>query len=321
MGFPLLIQAPLSGYTDSPFRRIVKEYGADVVYSEMISSIGIVKHQKKSISLGYFKEEERPIFLQIFGESPEIMGNAAVILVEKFSPDGIDINMGCPVKKVVKSGGGSALLKDLSLIRKIVKRVRDVVKCSLSVKIRSGWDEDESLKIAKVIEDAGADILVIHPRTRQQFFSGNADWEIVKRIKSNISIKVIGNGDIRLDSQAKELYEYTGVDGIMIGRESLEKPYIFSSIKYYFENGIERYISDEEMFDIIKKYIDYECSYRGEERALQFIRKELIHLLKGRKNSHKIKNKIFRVDNKIELLKMLREEFSDDRIISSLIRS
>jgi len=321
MGLPLLIQAPLSGYTDSPFRRIVKNYGADVVYSEMISSIGVVRRQEKSLSFGYFVNEERPIFLQIFGKDPEIMKYASAILMERFSPDGIDINMGCPVRKVANAGAGAALLKDLSLIKRIVEQVRSVVKRQLSVKIRAGWDEDKSMEIAKTIEDAGADILVIHPRTREQFFSGMADWSIIKDIKSKMYIKVIGNGDVRSLSQAKELYEWTGVDGIMIGRASLATPSIFSSIKYYFENGVEKVVSDEEVFNYIEKYINYECDYRGEERALHFIRKEIIQMLKGRRNSHKLKNKIFRINDKIELLEILREEFSDDRIVAGIIRN
>ncbi len=321
MGFPILIQAPLSGYTDSPFRKIVKDYGVDVVYSEMISSAGIVRQQEKTLSLAYFTKEERPIFLQLFGAESEIMKDAASIVAERFSPDGIDINMGCPVKKVVKSGAGAALLRNTTIVREIVKKVKSVIKCPLSVKIRSGWDEDKSLEIAKVIEDAGADIIAIHPRTREQFFSETADWKVLKNVKSRIKIPVIGNGNVQSPYQAKTLYEYSGVDGIMIGRASLRKPYIFSSIKHYFEKGIPLLVNNEEIFHIVEKYVNYECTYRGEGRALKYTRKMIIQLLKGRKNSHRVKNEIFKIDNKVALLKILRREFSDDRIESSILRN
>jgi len=321
MGSPLLFQSPLSGYTDSPWRKIVKEYGADVVYSEMISSIGIVRNHKKTLSLAYFTTSEKPIFLQIFGADPEIMKDAAVMLVDKFAPDGIDINMGCPVKKVVKSGAGAALLKNINLAKKIVKKVKSGINCPLSIKMRIGWDKDESLKIAREIEDAGADILVIHPRTREQFFEGMADWEVMKKIKSCVRIKVIGNGDVKNPHQAKDLYEFSGVDGIMIGRASIEKPYIFSTIKTYFKTGTALPIEDEENFQIIVKYINYECDYRGEEMALRYIRKVIVSMLRGRRNSHKIKNEIFKMDNKDAVLKILKGAFADDRTAKCDIRT
>jgi len=321
MGFPILIQAPLSGYTDSPFRKIVKDYGADVVYSEMISSAGIVRQHEKTLSLAYFTEEERPIFLQLFGAEPEIMRDAAAILTERFSPDGIDINMGCPVKKVVKSGAGAALLRDTAIVKEMVRKVKSVVNCPLSVKIRSGWNEDKSTEIAKVIEDAGADIIAIHPRTRGQFFSETIDWKVLKNVKSRLKIRVIGNGDVQSPYQAKTLYEYSGVDGIMIGRASLQKPYIFSSIKHYFEKGTPLLVNDEEIFHIVERYVNYECAYRGEERTLKYIRKMIIQILKGRKNSHRVKNEIFKIDNKLAFLEILRREFLSDRTESSIVRN
>ena len=226
-----IILAPMAGITDLAFRKLCKEQGAGLVETEMVSSKAIYYNDEKTLKMLNTDGEKRPISIQIFGNEPDVMAEATKFLNDK--ADIIDINMGCPAPKVVKNGDGSKLLLNLDLVKEIVESVVKVSKVPVTVKIRKGWDEEHivAVEAAKIIEKAGASAITIHGRTRTQFYSGNADWDIIRKVKESVSIPVIGNGDIIDGKSAKDMFEKTGVDGIMIGRATLGNPWIFKEIR------------------------------------------------------------------------------------------
>ena len=224
-----VILAPLAGYTDLPFRLLCKEYGAGLVYSEMISCHGLSYHQQKTIDMLHTVPEERPFSVQLFGSEPDIMGDAAAFLSD-MPIDFIDINMGCPVKKVTKKGAGSALMKTPELAAEIIRQVKDKGKKPVTVKIRSGWTHQSinAPTFAQMAEDHGADAVAIHGRTWSDGFSGQADWSVIASVKRSVSISVIGNGDITSYEEGLKMMEDTGCDGVMIGRGAMGHPWVFS---------------------------------------------------------------------------------------------
>ena len=235
-----VILAPMAGVCNSAFRKICKEMGASLVCAEMVSDKGMVYNSKKTKEMLYFEESERPISQQIFGSSKETFVEAAKMIYEIMHPDIIDINMGCPVPKVaVRSQAGSALLKNPDLIYEIVSSVVKAVPVPVTVKIRSGWDNNSinAVEVAKVIEKAGASAITVHPRTRSQLYSGKADLEIIKKVKESVSIPVIGNGDITSIESAKYMLEYTKCDAIMIGRGVLGNPWLIKEIDTYLNEN------------------------------------------------------------------------------------
>jgi tRNA-dihydrouridine synthase B len=223
------VLAPLAGYTDLPFRLLCKEYGAGLVYSEMISCHGLSYRQQKTIDMLQTVPEEHPFAVQLFGSEPDVMGDAAAFLSD-LPIDFIDINMGCPVKKITKNGAGSALMKTPDLAAKIIRQVRDKGKKTVTVKIRSGWTHQaiNAPDFAKMAEDNGADAIAIHGRTWSDGFSGKADWSVIAAVKNAVSIPVIGNGDITSYNDGQKMMEETGCDGVMIGRGAMGRPWIFS---------------------------------------------------------------------------------------------
>ena len=305
--------APMAGITDRPFRIICKEFGPGLVYTEMISSKGLFYNDKKTDLLLNMKNEKHPIAAQIFGNDIEAMKYAATY-ISNFA-DIIDINMGCPAPKVVKNGDGSRLLLNLELVEKIVT---EVVKCSkvpVTVKIRKGWDSDNivAVEAAKIIEKAGASAITIHGRTRDEFYSGTADWDIIKQVKESVNIPVIGNGDIKTKEDAQKMFEQTGVDGIMIGRATLGNPWIFEEIISYLENGEQvqsRVISNEEKLQIILKHINLEVEEKGEITAVKEMRKHISWYIKNCKEASKFRDIVNKIDTREDLENSIKEYFN-----------
>ena len=302
--------APMAGICDSAFRRICKEMGAGLVFAEMVSDKALMYNDKKTISMLKMCENERPIAQQIFGSDKESMVIAAKKVYEIMKPDIIDINMGCPVKKVaLRAHAGSALLKDENKVREIVSAVVKAVPCPVTVKIRSGWASNSinAVQIAKIIEEAGASAITVHPRTRAQGYEGKADWNIIKEVKNSVNIPVIGNGDIRTIDDALRMIEETNCDAIMIGRGALTNPLIFKQYKMYQENKNIKPITKEQRIDIALKHFKYLLEIKSEKIAVVQMRSHIAWYIKGLEGSKDIKNEIFKCTSKEELIQILNE--------------
>ena len=303
--------APMAGFCNSAFRRIAREMGAGLVFAEMVSDKALFYGDKKTLEMLKMTEEDRPIAQQIFGSDKESFVIAAKKVMEIMKPDIIDINMGCPVPKVaVKSQAGSALLKNPKKIEEIVKAVVEAVPVPVTVKIRSGWDQNSinAVEVAKVIEKAGASAITVHPRTRSQGYSGKADWSIIKKVKESVNIPVIGNGDIKDALDAKRMIEETNCDAVMIGRAALSNPFIFKEINYYFKtNELLPKVKDTEKIDLALKHLDYLLEIKNEKVAILEMRTIASNYIKGMEGSTKIKQSIFTCKTKDELIKILKD--------------
>ena len=306
-----VVLAPMAGISNSAYRTIIKEMGCGLIYAEMVSDKAITYGSKKTIDMLYMTDFERPISQQIFGSDKESFIKSAKYIYENMKPDIIDINMGCPVPKVaVRAQAGSALLKDPDKVYEIVKAVKEAVPCPVTVKIRSGWDENSinAVEIAKVIEKAGADAIAVHPRTRAQGYSGKANWNIIKEVKENVNIPVIGNGDILTCYDAKRMLDETGCDAIMIGRGVLGNPWLIKECIDYLENGKEpKEVSVEEKINMIKYHIELLRKTKCDKLALLEIRSHASWYLKGIKNSSKLRTNICKAKNIEELLNLIEE--------------
>jgi len=299
----------MAGVSNISYRQIIKEMGAGLIYSEMISTLGIYHGGKKTIDLINFEETERPISIQIFGTDIESFVNAAKFIEDNFHPDIIDINMGCPVPKVaIKSQAGSALLKNPDKIYEIVKNIVDNIKTPITVKIRSGWDEKNinAVTVAKKIEQAGASAIAIHARTRSQGYNGNADWNIIKEVKAAVKIPVIGNGDIKTIYDAKKMLEETKCDAIMIGRAALGNPwFIKECIEFIENNKIIDKPTNIDKIKMIKKHYELIKKYTNVTQALLEIRSHALWYLKGIPGVKETKNKIVQAKTEQEFLNIL----------------
>lgn len=304
-----IILAPMAGVTDLPFRKLCKECGAGLVETEMVSAKAVFYGDDKTLSMLKTSDEKRPISMQIFGNEPDVMAKAAEFLNDK--ADIIDINMGCPAPKVVKNGDGSKLLLDLELVSEIVKSVVAVSKIPVTVKIRKGWDDEHivAVEAAKRIEAAGASAITIHGRTRSQFYSGVADWDIIKAVKENVSIPVIGNGDVIDGKSAEELFARTNVDGIMIGRATLGNPWIFKEVASYLKGEEYTKPSNDEVLNTILRQYEMLIQEKGEYTAVREMRKHVAWYVKGMKSAKAIKTGVNEFENFEEVKKFLIEYF------------
>ena len=302
-----VILAPMAGVTDLPFRLLCKEQGAGLLCMEMVSAKAIYYNNKNTEALMEIDDRERPVSLQLFGSDADIMSEMAKRIEEK--PFAIlDINMGCPVPKVAGNGEGSALMKNPELVREIVSKVVKAIEKPVTVKIRKGFDENHvnAVEIAKIIEDCGAAAVAVHGRTREQYYSGTADWDIIRQVKEAVSIPVIGNGDVTGPESAKKMIEETGVDGIMIGRAARGNPWIFGQIKEYLETGvIPAKPSYDEVREMMLRHARMQLECKGEYTGIREMRKHVAWYTAGYPNSAKLRAKMNEVETYEELTELL----------------
>jgi tRNA-dihydrouridine synthase B len=275
--------APMAGYTDTAMRRICRHYGAGMVFSEMLSGEGTRRNNAKTFRMAAFHPEERPYFIQIFATNPEQAADAARVLCQ-LQPDGLDLNFGCPVKKIVLNCGGSALLKDIPLLARIVDATVRASNVPVSVKIRSGWDRRSlnAVEVARAVADAGAAWVTVHARTRSEFYQGKAHWEWIGEVKSAVSVPVIGNGDVRCANDAVELMRMTGCDAVMIGRAAMGYPFIFREVNHLIQNGTAAaWPTPLERFEAARLQLSWAVDQWGEKRAVLEFRKHLLVFVRG----------------------------------------
>lgn len=306
-----IVLAPMAGISNSAYRTIIKDMGCGLIYAEMVSDKAIYYGNQKTMDLLYMTDYERPIAQQIFGSDEQSFVVAAKYIYETMKPDIIDINMGCPVPKVaLRAQAGSALLKDPKKVEKIVNAVVKAVPIPVTVKIRSGWDASSinAVEIAKAVERAGALAITVHPRTRSQGYSGKADWNIIKEVKQNVSIPVIGNGDVRSAIDAKRMLEETGCDAVMIGRGVLGNPWLIKECITYLETGILLPPpTKEEKIAMLKHHFDLLLQTKNEKLATLEIRSHVAWYLKGIPNMAELKQKMMKVQTKEEFYRLIEE--------------
>ncbi len=304
----ITVLAPLAGITNLPFRLLAKEAGCALVCSEMISSNGLVYKSINTLELLKSQPEEKPLSVQLFGSEPSIMAEAAAI-IEASGADILDINFGCAVKKVLKTGSGVALMKDPQRVEAILQAIRKTIKIPLTIKIRSGWDKSgvQALNIAEIAQACGVDAIAVHPRTATQAFGGKADWPLINAVKKKVSIPVIGNGDIVVPQDALRMQKETDCDAVMIGRAAIGNPWIFSQVLSLI-NGNEIVCPDlSQRFDIMVKYIESLTSCFGEHRASLMMRSQLGWFVKGLHCSSRFRESIKRISTEQEAKALIKE--------------
>lgn len=301
------VLAPMAGVTDLPFRKLCKEQGAGLICMEMVSAKAISFHNKNTEALMEIDPGENPVSMQLFGSEPELMARVAAEIEER-PFDILDINMGCPVPKVVNNGEGSALLKNPELIVKIVKSVSSAIKKPLTVKVRIGFENEpvDIVEIAKRVEDAGAAAIAVHGRTRQQYYSGTADWDTIRRVKEAVSIPVIGNGDVDSPEKAEALIKETGCDGVMVGRAVRGNPWLFRELNHYFETGekLPR-PSVEEVREMILCHARMQIDLKGEFTGIREMRKHVAWYTAGMRHSAALRRETNLVNSYEELEQLL----------------
>lgn len=308
-----VILAPMAGVTDLPFRLLCKKQGAGLVCMEMISAKAILYHNKNTEELMRILPEERPVSLQLFGSDPQIMGEIAGRIQDR-PFDVLDINMGCPVPKVVNNGEGSALMREPKLAQEIIRRVVQASEKPVTVKIRKGFDKarENAVEVAKRAEEAGAAAIAVHGRTREQFYAGKADWEIIARVKEAVGVPVIGNGDVDGPESAAKMLGETGCDGVMVGRAARGNPWIFRDIVSYLETGILPTAPDAgEKCACILEHAALMRQYKGEYTAVREMRKHVSWYTFGYPHSAKLRGEINKIESMEELERCVREIFGE----------
>lgn len=303
-----IVLAPMAGITDKTYRLLAKEMGAGLVVTEMVSAKGLYYKDKKTDQLMSIDERERPVALQIFGSDPKIMGEVVKLYInDRDDIDIIDINMGCPAPKIVKNNDGSALMKDPELVKRIIYNVVNASKKPVTIKTRIGWDNKNlnGIEIAKIAEAEGASAITIHGRTKEMYYSGEANWEYIKSVKEEVNIPVIGNGDIFNPQDAINMLEYTKCDGVAVGRGAMGNPFIFRGINQIINGNEYVQPSDTEIINMIIKHMNLICSDKGEKVGVREMRKHISWYLKGMKGSNKIKDEINSLEYKDDVIKLL----------------
>ncbi len=310
---PRLILAPVAGHTDTLFRQAIKQLGGcGLVVSELVSTEGMTRHQERTLHLTRFDESERPISLQIFGSDPDRMAESAR-MVEEMGADIVDINLGCPVKKIVRQGGGSNLLRDLQLIRRIFKAVRGAIRIPLTVKIRSGWDQNtvNAVEVLKLAEDCGVEGIAVHGRTRCDMFRGRADWSVIARVKENARIPVMGNGDVFAPEDADRMLRETGVDGVMIGRGALSNPWLIRQCSDYLSSGTSRIVTVADKAGFMMSFLGQVHRALPEPVALGKMKKMGGYLSKGIPGGARVQERLNSARTSDEFLSSLGDYFAE----------
>ena len=304
------ILAPMAGVTDLPFRLLCKEQGAGLLCMEMISAKAIQYNNRNTRALLEIHPEEEPVSLQLFGSDPEVISEIAK-RIEELPFAILDINMGCPVPKIVRNGEGSALMNQPKLVHEIVSKTVKAIQKPVTVKIRKGFNDESinAVEIAKIIEDAGAAAVAVHGRTREQYYSGKADWDIIRQVKEAVSIPVIGNGDVVSGESALAMMHETRCDGVMIGRGAQGNPWIFSELVEYEKTGVmPTRPSNEELKEMMLRHARLQIQYKGEYLGIREMRKHVSWYTTGLKNSAKLRGEINAVESYEELSKLLDEK-------------
>ena len=304
------ILAPMAGFTDLAFRLLAKKCGCGLVFTEMVSAHGLVQGHARTLRYVRSDPEERPLAVQLFGSRPDILAQAAS-KVRELGADIIDLNMGCPVRKVTKGGSGAALLTDLNLLERIIRTVRREVDCPLTVKTRAGWDSNHLtyLEVGRIAEQEGADAITLHPRTARELFGGTADWSMIGRLKQEIGIPVIGNGDVRTPHQALEMMRETGCDAVMVGRSAMGNPWFFQEIGSLMEGLNPRVVSLDEREQAIRLHYELLKDVYGDRNAVRKIRGHIMHYTKGLPHSSEFRGSITRLAEEEPLFSALVEYF------------
>ena len=302
-----LCLGPMAGVSDLPFRRLCKEMGASLLVTEMVSAKAIYFKNKNTEPLMKIDKDEHPVALQLFGSDPDIIALMAD-QIENRDFDIFDFNMGCPVPKIVNNGEGSALMKNPKLVEEILSKLVKSVKKPVTLKIRKGFNEDNinAVEIAKIAEASGVSAIAVHARTREQYYSGKADWSIIKAVKSAVNIPVIGNGDVTDGKSAEEMYEYTGCDGIMIARAARGNPWIFREIRDYFCSKTVEKPAKDEVIDMILKHCRLQMEYDDEIMAVRKMRKHVAWYTHGMKGSSTLRDRVNHIESYNELEHLLR---------------
>lgn len=304
-----VVLAPMAGVTDSPFRQLAKEMGCALVFTEMVSAKGVVCAPEPSLKIARFTEMERPVGIQLFGSDPVNFARAAVACME-LKPDLLDINMGCPVKKVAGKGEGCALMLEPDKAYAITKALCDAVSVPVTVKMRKGWDDDRvnAVEVAQAVQEAGAAAVTVHGRTREQGYSGTADWSAIARVKDALRIPVVGNGDIRQPGDAVRMMQETGCDAVMIGRGAMGNPWLIKRAIQLMENGeLLPEPTLQERLALACRHLEMVVEHKGEYIGVREMRKHIAWYLKGTHNAAAVRNQVMRAEKKIDMVTILTE--------------